>query len=109
MVRIHDAYDSLLDKYSRVLSDEIESRDAVEVVMRNMELLQVAIGKIHAKVIDVKEKAQMNDAITAFMTHISTGIKDLQSKWPNLRVDVQAELTDKVEGEILWSLTMVRD
>ena len=81
-----------------MLSDEVESRDAVEVVMRNLELLQV---EIHATVIHVNEKIEMNDAMAEFMTDISTGIRNLHSKWPNLRVNLQAELVDKVEGDNL--------
>ena len=39
--------------------------------------------------------------MAAFMTDISNDIKKLQSKWPNLRVNLQAELVDKVEGDNL--------
>ena len=42
-----------------------------------MELLQVAIGEIHTKVIDIKDKAEMNDAMAAFMTDISNDIRNL--------------------------------
>ena len=66
-----------------------------------MELLQVAIGEIHTKVIDIKDKAEMNDAMAAFMTDISNDIRNLQSMWPNLRVNLQSELVDKVEGDNL--------
>ena len=66
-----------------------------------MELLQVAIGEIHTKVIDIKDKAEMNDAMAAFMTDISNDIRNLQSMWPNLHVNLQSELVDKVEGDNL--------
>ena len=66
-----------------------------------MELLQVAIGEMHTKVIDIKDKAEMNDAMAAFMTDISNDIRNLQSMWPNLRVNLQSELVDKVEGDNL--------
>ena len=73
----------------------------MEVVLCNMELLQVAIGEIHTKVIDIKDKAEMNDAMAAFMTDISNDIRNLQSMWPNLHVNLQSELVDKVEGDNL--------
>ena len=101
LIRLHDAYDKLLGKYSRVLSDVIESRDAVEVVLRNMELLQVAIGEIHGRAINLKEKTQMNNAINKFMTNLSNDLKTLKSEWPSLHVNLQAELVDKVEGDNL--------
>ena len=66
-----------------------------------MELLQIEIGEIHTKVIDIKDKAEMNDAMAAFMTDISNDIRNLQSMWPNLHVNLQSELVDKVEGDNL--------
>lgn len=79
-------------RYSRALSDVVESRDTVEVVLHNLELLQVAIGEVHE---------QMNYAINKFKANLSKEIKTLQSKWPSLRVNLQAELVDKVEEDNL--------
>ena len=44
LTRLHDSYDRLQEKYSRVLVYEIESRAAAEVILHNMETLQVAVG-----------------------------------------------------------------
>ena len=47
LVRINNAYDRLLDIYSRILTDEIESRDTVKVVLQNLETLQTSIKEIY--------------------------------------------------------------
>ena len=43
LIRLNDQYDKLLTKYSRLLTDEVESRVAVEVVLRNLETLKILI------------------------------------------------------------------
>ena len=52
LIRLVDDYHSLLEKYELTLKDVKESRVAVEVVLRNVELLQVAIGEVHTLILD---------------------------------------------------------
>ena len=44
--------DTLLEKYELVLKDVEKSRAAAEVVLRNAEILQVALGEVHKQVLD---------------------------------------------------------
>ena len=41
------------------MSNELESRKAVEVLLRNMEVLQVAIEEIRMQTLDVVDTAKM--------------------------------------------------
>ena len=102
LLRLQEAYDKLLDKYSRVLSDEEESRAAVEVVLRNMEVLQVAIGEIHLQTIDVIDTNQMNDAMATFMERLSYELDVLKSKVPGIKIsyDLQGEVSEDEEADI---------
>lgn len=100
LVRLLDAYGSLLDKYSQVFADEVESRAAAEIILKNMEVLQVAIGEIHENVINVRkeanlEKIQYNDALTMFMASLSMELKALETKLPGVRIDFKAQLVDE--------------
>ena len=63
LIGLHGAYNNLLEKYSLVLSDERESRKAIDVLLCNMEVLQVAIGEIHMQTIDVVYTAKMKQSI----------------------------------------------
>ena len=52
LIRLVASYDTLLEKYELVLKDVEESRAAAEVVLRNAEILQVALGEVHKQVLD---------------------------------------------------------
>ena len=99
LIRLHDAYDRLLEKYSRVLSDEIESCEAVEILLRNLEVLQVAVGEIHGLTLDVVDTTQMSEAIDSFMKNISSELKILESKVPGLDINLRAEIIKRIENE----------
>lgn len=75
LILLRDAYGKLLEKYSRALSDEPESRLAVEVMLHNMERLQVAIGGMHEQTIDVVDTIKMKEFIQSFMKHLTSGLK----------------------------------
>ena len=103
LVRLQSEYDRLLEKYSRVLSDVVESREAVEIVLRNMELLQVAIGQIHTQTIDVVDRSKVNDALSSFMNLVSKGLKTLQSTFPGieLQYEFQGKIFEKNKPDIV--------
>ena len=58
LLRLHEDYVVLYDRYSRVLVDEPESIATVLGLLRNVERVQVAIGQIHGQIIDTREKTQ---------------------------------------------------
>lgn len=103
LLRLNDEYSLLLDKYSRILTDEIESRAAVERVMRNIEVLQVAIGKIHEQVLDVANSDEVNDAISLLVENFSKEWKAFRSKVSGVQfnVDLQTDVDEcKRTGDI---------
>lgn len=99
LLRIHHAYDRLLQKYTRVLADETESRLAASIVLHNLELLQVAVGEIHIQTMNVVDPSQMSEAITSFMKTLSHGLKTLTSKVPGLNIDLYGEIVKQIEEE----------
>ena len=84
LVRLHHDYETMLEKYTRVLMDEVESRVAVECVLRNMEILQVVIGEIHLQVLDPINIAERSDAVTPFAKSLSERTLQLLSTTPGL-------------------------
>ena len=97
LLRLNDENGRLLDAYSRVLTDVLESRVAVEILLRNLESLQVAIGGIHEKIIDVPDMKQSQNALKSFTEHISSGLKLLHSKIPGLSIKLQAQILDAAD------------
>lgn len=97
--RLNREYERLLEKYSRLLVDEEESRVAVEVVLRNLEVLQVAIGDIHGQVMDVVDPKPINEATASFIKYVSDGLKKLQSKLPGFQLDFQGKLLENDQEE----------
>lgn len=101
LTRLNEDYFVLLDKYSRILSDEEESRIAVEIVMRNMELLQVAIGEIHEQVLDDADPDEISDAMASLVMDLSKVLSSFQSKVSGVRFNldfkgnVEEDMKDK--------------
>ena len=96
VVRLHDGYRVLLDTYSRLLTDQMESRLAVEGVMRNMELLQVAIGEIHQQLLDTTDPHKVSNTMALFMKELSKSLKSFHSKVSGvgLNVDLKSNVAE---------------
>lgn len=77
LVRLQDAYTVLLQNYSEVFADKPKSRRAVEGVIRNLEVLQVAIGEVHAMTFDVEDSAVLEDKVQTCVTNLSEILKGL--------------------------------
>ena len=103
--RIQHDYELLLEKYSRVLVDTPESRSAVECLLHNLELLQVAIGDIHIKTLDVNDPASTNHMVKSAIQDLSRILKLLQTQLPGFSVDL-SQLGN--EGKV-WSLPDFQD
>ena len=71
MVRLHSEYDRLIKQYNRLLTDEPECRVAVEGVLRNVEVLQVAIGEIHEQTLEAVDSEKVNAAISSLKKGLS--------------------------------------
>ena len=97
LVRLHTEYNRLLNQYSRVLADEPECRLAVEGVLRNLEVLQVAIGEIHMQLLDVVESELVNNAITSLVKDLSKTIYEFQSKVSGFVVDFQGQIVEQAK------------
>ena len=85
LVRLNDEYGALLDRYTELLTDKLESRVAVEGVMRNMEVLQVAIGEIHEQVLDDADPDAISDAMTSLVKDLSKVFDSFHSKVSGVR------------------------
>ena len=72
MIRLHSEYDRLLKQYTRLLTDEPECRVAVEGVLRNVEVLQVAIGEIHEQTLEAvdSEKSEHRKFIYTLASYV---------------------------------------
>lgn len=102
LIRLKNEYDRLLNQYERLLADEPESRIAVEVVLRNVELLQVAIGDIHLQVLDEVDSEKVNDAMTSLMHDLSRIFQVFQSKVSGVSCNIQGQIGEESkEGGIL--------
>lgn len=103
VVRLHKDYERLLYRYSRFLAEDVESRMAVNILLSNLEILQDAIGEIHALTHDVpdevdsEEDEDEDEDVESIMKSLSKSLKTLQSKVPDLKVDLQFQLPKKVQ------------
>ena len=87
LISLHNDYTVLYERYSRLLKDEPESREAVLVLLRNVERVQEAIGQIHGQVIDVKDCAAENEEdLNECMRTISEKLARIQSNIPRLQI-----------------------
>ena len=90
LIRLHDTYDSLLENYSQVLSDNSKSRRAASIVLRNLEILQVAVGNIHEQTFDIVDVKKMNDEMKNLVEHISSGFRSVFSKMSDSSINLNA-------------------
>ena len=96
LVRLNNKYGMLLNKYSLLLTDETDSRVAAQCVKHNMELLQVAIGDIHERVLDAVDNDKVRKAMLVFANHMSKGWKTLESEVEGvkLNIDMKGNITE---------------
>ena len=92
--RLNDEYGELLHQYSRVLADTVESREAVQNVLYNMELLQVTIGSIHSQTLDVVDPETLSDAIVDLEKDLCKTFQKFQSKISEAKFCFQAHISD---------------
>ena len=72
MIRLHSEYDRLIKQYTRLLTDEPECRVALEGVLRNVEVLQVAIGEIREQTLEAvdSEKSEHRKFIYTLASYV---------------------------------------
>ena len=101
LIRLHKAYGRMVNRYSRILQDEAESRVAAEILVHNMEILHDAIGKLHEQLQDISESNYVSDAITLLMKDLSKdlskSLNKFQSRVSGIRLNVNLE-TELDEG-----------
>lgn len=102
LLRLQEEYVRLLSKYSHVLADEEESRLAVEGILKNMQILQVAIDEIHLQTLDVAGPVDITDAMTSLMKNISKEWKTFHSKLSRLEfnADFHAQIVQKTKTQV---------
>ena len=88
LMQLHEHLKTLWDYYSRLLTDQPESREAVMVLLYNMEIMQVAIGEIHVQTIDVVDHVDGNLEIQESLKDLAGGFKRLKSNIPNLHLNL---------------------
>jgi len=98
LLRLQTEYDRLTDRYSRLLKDDSESRIAVNILMTNLEILQVAIGDLHSQTIDVNDCIEGSHTIDQSVELVSKELEKLQSLGINLRLNLNVS-TQKEETE----------
>lgn len=82
LIRIHKDYEKLIEKYSRLLTDQPESRAAAKELQRNMESLEISIKEIHENTLDVVDDVEGNDVMTSFMKGLSREMKKSRTNIP---------------------------
>jgi len=97
LTQLHGDYESLIEKYSRLLVDEPESRAATATLLHNMELMQVAIGEIHAQTFDVEDPLERNELVSSCMKNINEELKRLKTIVPSMNISLI--LNGKVSNE----------
>lgn len=101
LMRLHFDYCTLLEKYLRLLRDEIESRAAVEVVMHNMALLNVALKEIYVQTKDSVDTEQRNKVVTSYLKNLPQQLDTLQTQAPetNGDSDLQKKTAPEMQNE----------
>ena len=96
LVRLNNEYGILLDMYSQLPRQWVVSRVAVEAVMYNMEVLQVAIGDLHERVLDVVDSENVSQAVRKLMNQLCKGIDSFESSVPGaqFRVDFRGIIAE---------------
>ena len=102
LIRLHTEYDRLLHQYTRLLADEPECHVAVEGLLRNMEVMQVAIGELHVETLDVADSEKVNDAMTFLKKDLLKAFHSFQSKVPRVKFQFQTQIAEeRKEGSIV--------
>ena len=99
LVRLHSEYDRLLNQYTRLLTDELECRVAVEGVLRNVEVLQVAIGEIHEQTLETVDSEKVNAAMATLKNGLSELFESFQSEVSGFRIRLQGEIDEESKDE----------
>jgi len=108
LLRIQSDYEKLINVYSRILVDQPESRAAVSVVMENMELLQVAIGEIHEKMIDKQNDIEGDSDIQECVSLVAKGITRIREKGVSFSMNLSG-VTESVRKDTLTNLVEFDD
>ena len=95
LVWLHREYDRLLNQYARLLADEPKSRLAVEGVLLNVEVLQLAIGKINVQTLYIQDSEKANEAMTLLMKYLSKVFDSFQSKTSGIEFNFQSKIVEK--------------
>jgi len=80
LCRLQDQYNSLLSKYSRVLTEQPESLKATRTLITNLELLQVAIGQIHGQLINVRNDIVGSNELETYKKAVSEALHKFPSR-----------------------------
>jgi len=100
LLRLQREYESLIDAYSKLLLDHPESREAVGYILENMEILQVGIGDLHKRVIDVRNEVEGNKEIEECVGLFTKGIEKIKASGVSFTIDVN-QMTQDDEANIL--------
>ena len=86
LIRLQNDFERLVEKYAKVLADNSYSCEAVVVLLRNVETLQVAIGDIHGQSINFMNFSDGSD-VSKIVKNISNDMKKLQKFCPLSRLN----------------------
>ena len=95
LIRLHNDYGKLLKQYTRLLTDEPECRMAVEGVLRNVEVLQVAIGEIHGQTLETVDSDKVNAAMAALKNNLSKAFESFQSEVSGFSINLQSQIGEE--------------
>lgn len=90
LLRLHEDYEFLITGYSKVLADHPDSRAAVAIVLKNTEILQVAIGEVHKQVLDVRNDIEDNKEEVTCARLIENGTQKMKEKDVKLSIDIKS-------------------
>ena len=90
LLRLHEEYEALITGYSKILTDHPESRAAVSIVLKNTEILQVAIGEVHKQVIDVRNEIEDNKKADDYVRLIAEGAEKLRDSGLEFSIDIKS-------------------
>jgi len=94
LVEIHFHYENLIERYTKVLTDALEARQALRTLLINLERLQVAIGEIHSQTIDEHNSVEGNRSLEQRIKDLSNELKQLQQQVPNMSINLKMSDTN---------------
>lgn len=89
--RLVEDYHLLLKNYKRTLKDAKKSRVAVEIILRNLEIIQVAVGEVHIQVIEITDTVEEGKQSSRISF---TNVQELKNK---ITLSDQAECIYKLD------------